>query len=285
MFYLFLIFLLILFIFTLLNNLNIFNTKKEFFKQDICCFYAYYEKNNLYKNNFKYFLENGILNNVDYYIILNGNCSINIPKRDNIKVYQRKNTGFDFGAYSYAIHKLNKIYDYYFFINTSVCGPYLKDNDKEWIDHFLELFNKDVKLVGTSINIYPHDNFSKKYNLSKLYNKSPPYSHIQSMFFGMDKEYFNYLIDIDFFNEEELNNVKDIKYVIAKKEIGLSQHAINQGWNINSILSKYKNIDYRTLNKNFNYSAPNGDPYFKNKYFGNNIDKYDAIFFKNNRDL
>jgi hypothetical protein len=27
--------------------------------------YAYYEKNNLYKNNFKYFLDNAILNNID----------------------------------------------------------------------------------------------------------------------------------------------------------------------------------------------------------------------------
>ena len=258
----------------------------EFFSNNnrICCFYSYYEKNDLYKNNFIYFLKHGILDYVDYIIIINGKCSIGIPEMDNIKVYVRENMGYDFGAYSYAIKKLENKYDYYFFINTSVKGPYLKNNDKDWTDYFLNLFNKDVKLVGTSINICNIKKLKLKYDLKKYYSKDPPYSHIQSMFFGIDSEYFNFLKDINFFDENELKD-KDMEYIIAKKEIGLSQILLKRGYNINSILPKYKDLDYRLLDKDINHTSLHGDPYYKNRYFGNTIDKYEAIFFKNNRNM
>ena len=264
---------------------------KEHFTTDnkICCLYAYYEKDNLYKQNFEYFLNNGILNNVDYYIIINGECSINIPEKENIKIFKRENKGYDFGAYSYAIKQINKInqinksYDYYFFLNTSVCGPYLKNSNTPWTDYFLKLFNKkNVKLVGTSINIFNHNKFSN-YDLVKLYTKQQPFTHIQSMFFCMDNEYFNYLINKDFFNEDDLNNAPNIDYIIAHKEVGLSQHALNNNWNINCILPKYKNIDYINLKNDINSTSNNGDAYYPGAYFGSTIDKYDAIFYKNNR--
>ena len=140
----------------------------------LCCIYAYYEKTDSYKSNLEYFLKNAILDNVDYYIIINGNSTINIPSKFNIIVYKRPNIGFDFGAYSYAVSKINKIYDYYFFLNTSVCGPYLRNNDKPWTSYFLDLFNKNLKtkLVGTTINIYGVKSFNGK-NFVKLYgNKS-----------------------------------------------------------------------------------------------------------------
>jgi lipopolysaccharide biosynthesis protein len=278
----------ILIVILLFIILNLFCKKKrnELFtdKNRICCLYSYYEKNELYKNNFIYFLKNGILDDVDYIIIINGKCSIGIPEMDNLRVYVRENKGYDFGAYSHGIKKLENDYDYYFFINTSVRGPYLKNNNKPWTDYFINLFNKDVKLVGTSINVCTIKELKSKYKLKKYYGKDPPYSHIQSMFFGMDNEYFNFLKDIDFFDEDELKD-KEMEYVIAKKEIGLSQILLKRGYNINSILNKYKNLDYRILDKDINHTSLNGDPYYKNRYFGNTIDEYEAIFFKNNRNL
>jgi hypothetical protein len=249
-----------------------------------CCIYAYYEKNYLYKDNFMYFLNNGILDNVDYYIVINGDYTVDIPSKNNIKVYKRENIGYDFGAYSYIVKKLQKKYNYYFFLNTSVKGPYLKDKSKAWTDIFIELFHSsnDIKLVGTSINIFTQ-NYYHNYDLRELYNKERPFPHIQSMFFCMDYEYFNHLMNIHFFNEEEMNHAKSLSYIIANKEIGLSQIALNKNWNINSILSKYKNFDYRHIEKDMNSTSHNGDPYYDNAYFGDTIDKYDVIFFKNNR--
>jgi len=254
----------------------------------ICCLYAYYEKNQSYKDNFEFFLNNGLLDNLDYYIIINGKCSITIPKKNNIIVFQRTNIGYDFGAFSYSIQRINREYDYYFFLNTSVIGPLWKDNYnnsiKDWTVPFLKLFNKDVVLVGTSINILTNNNVGV-YNLKKIYGKDGPYSHVQSMFFCINNDYYNYLKKINFFNESEMNNSPKLLYIIAHKEIGLSQIAIKNGWNINSILSKYKDLDYRTLKENINLSAGSGDSYYEGRYFGDSIDKYEVIFYKNNRDF
>jgi hypothetical protein len=283
------IFIVTIIIFYTINYLlKKYNRKKEHFNNNnssnsICTLYAYYEKNDLYKDNFTYFLNNGILDNVDYYIIINGECTINIPERSNITLFKRENKGYDFGAYSYAIKNIKREYNYYFFINTSVCGPYLKDSNKPWTSYFLELFNDDVKVVGTSINILTSNTFSSKYDLTNFYNKNPPYSHVQSMFFCIDNEYYQHLKNINFFDEDTMNNENNIKYIIVTKEIGLSQIALKEGWNINSILSKYKNLDYRVINEDINNTSRNGDPYYPKSYFGEDIDKYEVIFYKNNR--
>ena len=75
-FHFLIIFLIILIIFTFVNiyipKYRIFE-KFESNRNNICCFYAYYEKNDLYKSNLEYFLKNAILDDVDYYIIINGN--------------------------------------------------------------------------------------------------------------------------------------------------------------------------------------------------------------------
>ena len=175
---------------------------------------------------------------------------------------------------------------YYFFINTSVIGPYIKDmsTNKKWTDYFIELFtNKKVKVVGTSINIHTYNDWSFG-TLEKIYGHRDVYPHVQSMFFCIDNEYFHYLINKDFFNLDLLLNM-NISDVIFNKEIGLSMIAINNGWNINCILPKYKNLDYININENINKSSNNtgGDPYYKGAYFGSTIDKDDVIFFKNNR--
>jgi hypothetical protein len=274
-----LISIMILFLITIIIKYN----NKENFENNnkLCVIYNYYEKDELYKENFKYFLNNGILDNIDYYIIINGTCTVELPKSNNVFIYYRDNIGYDFGAYSYIIeNKLNKNYDYYFFLNTSVKGPYLKNKNKKWYEYFIELFNKNVHLVGTSINICTNEEiclYDKEYN-----KKVNP--HVQSMFFCLDSKYFNELKNENFFNEKEINKMEFIK-LIKEKEIKLSQIAIEKGYNINCILSKYTNIDYININQDINPSSGNGDPYFKNAYFNQTIDPYEVIFYKTNRNM
>ena len=226
-----------------------------------------------------YFLNNGLIDTVDYYIIINGISTVTIPKKDNIKIFYRENKGYDFGAYSYVINMINLNYDYYFFMNTSVIGPFI-DKNENWILKFLDLFKNDVKIVGTSINIYKENIYG--YDLVKLYSKKNVYSHIQSMFFVIDYEYFIYLKNLNFFDENILNK-NDFNYVIANKEIGLSQIALNNRWNINCILDKYRDLDYRILNNDINNTSRKGDPYYRNAYFGKTIKNKDVIFYKTNR--
>lgn len=254
----------------------------------LCCLFAYYEKNNQYKENLQCFLDNAILDDVDYYIILNGPCSINIKTKENIKIIKRENKGYDFGAHSYAVNNfIKKKYDYYIFLNSSVKGPYLRNNIK-WYQPFIKLFNnKDIKIVGTTINIFDNDNFNNKIKntLADIYKHPKPYPHVQSMFYIIDKEYFNYLKLINFYDEVRLNSINNIDEIILYYEFGLSQHALNKGWNINCIIEPYRDLDYRIIDTDFNPYSNHGDIYYKNAYFGKNIDPYDVIFFKNNRDF
>ena len=218
------------------------------------CMYAYYEKNEEYKENLIYFLQNGLLEYVDYYIIINGECTVDIPNLNNIIVLKRENKGFDFGAWSYCINQLTKQYDYYVFLNTSVKGPYLTEEDINnnitWLDKFLVLFNnEDIKMVGTTISILNISNNNYlNYIISSYknnYKYNEPYAHVQSMFFILNNEGLKYLLSQNFFNEELLNNYYDINELIVDYEVRLSQLILLNNWNINSIVPKYQNIDYR----------------------------------------
>jgi hypothetical protein len=272
-----LIILILIILFLLYSKFELFTDNN--YDNKLCCIYAYYEKNELYRNNFLYFLNNAILDEIDYYLVINGDCTLPIPKRNNIHIIFRENLGYDFGAYSHVIQNyINKEYDYYIFLNTSVRGPYLKDSNIKWYEPFLKLFNNNVKIVGTTINIYNNDILFDNYNLKEIYKHPTPFTHIQSMFFVMDNEYFNYLKNINFFDENKINNINNIEILIIYYEIGLSQHALQNNWNINCILNNYKNLDYINIKEDIYIN-----PTFVSGFYSMDITPYDVIFFKNNR--
>lgn len=257
-------------------------TPFEHFHNDnkLACIYAYYEKNEDYKNNLGYFVAKGILPHVDYYFVVNGDtCSVDIPKAKNIKVIQRDNSGFDFGAWGEIVNNHDMSgYDHVFFLNTSVRGPFYKG--KDWTKPFLALFTKNVKLVGTSINICRDLCYDSHHALRPMgteITRKKILPHVQSMFFVLDKDALKFLLSRDFFKEDKEASFAEI---ISQKEIGLSSLIISKGWNINSILPKYRDIDYRVLRADINASSLDGDPYFAGAYFGDTIDPYDVIFFK-----
>jgi hypothetical protein len=261
------IILFLLFLLIILYNQENFSQENKY-----VCFYAYYEKNEEYKENFKYFLNNGgLLDNVDYYFILNGKCTVSIPDRKNIKIIKRENKGFDFGAWSHTItNYLDRDYDYYIFINTSVRGPY----NKNWLNIFLDLFNKDdVRLVGSTICIMDHPWWEN------IYGYPPPYSHVQSMFFILDDIGFKFLKNKDFFNDEEiLNKETKIDNIVFNKEVKLSQLLLKNNWNINCYVDKYRDLDYRIIKNNINPSS--WDVNHKNAYFGRTLEPEEVIFYK-----
>ncbi len=285
-FYILLILILIFILLFIINiNYNIINKKESFSnnidgKNKYCCIYAYYEKDDLYKSNFQYFLDNAILDNIDYYIVINGNYTININNKNNIKIFEKENKGYDFGAYSHVIKRIKQNYDYYIFLNATVKGPYLDNKNDNWLEKFLSLFNNNVKLVGCTIC---YTNTNNK--LKDIIGGKDNIYYVQTPFFIIKNDFLMYLNNIDFFNEDELNNITDLEYVILNKEIKLSYLCYQFGGNINCYLKKYRNLDYTKLNYDINNSSFNGDPYFINSYFCNTIQPNDVIFYKNKRFL
>jgi hypothetical protein len=247
------------------------------------CVYNYYEKNSLYKNNCLFFLNNGINNYSDFIFVVNGKSTIKFPEKDNILVIYRENIGYDFMAYSHVLNNINiDYYDYFIFINTSVKGPFIKNNH-DWQSIFINLIKNDVKLVGTTINIFSANPicippFQDKLDDLEL---SRPYTHIQSMMFAMDKECLRFLKDLIFI-ENALDNFDD---TIIFKEIMMTQYVLKNNWNINVTAPLYQGYDYRTLKTDPNYTSNCGDPSYNGGYFGGNLDPYEVIFIKTNRNI
>ena len=256
------------------------------------CIYAYYEKNVTYIKNFQFFLRNGILPNVDYYFVINGDCSFSIDdflkdKDVNYSIVKRKNTGYDFGAWASVINSLKKQYDYYIFINTSVKGPIYDsgnntNNDpstQNWLNEYLQLFNtKDVRLVGISIHVYMNTHF--KYNIKKILNCNIPYTHVQSMFFILDDKGLQFLKQKQFFNKQ----FDEFHKVVIHKEIGMSQLLLNNGWNINCFQQSHKNYDYRKITNKLFFTTSKEENTIFIKHKSDN-DKLRIVIAKYNEDI
>jgi hypothetical protein len=244
--------------------------------------YCYFEKNDDYKNNLIYFLNFGLEEYNDYIFVINGQCTLKIPKQNNIKVLHRDNIGYDFSAYGHAIKLIDiEQYKYFFFINTSVRGPFLPDYVKmSWTDPFKNLLKDDVKLVGTTINLT--EDFLSSNNNKHYYGEKKYYIHVQSQMFATDLECLKFLISKGIFDLFTENNFSKI---IILREIGMSQHILKNNWNISCVLPEYQNIDYRTLNVDFNPTSHKGEMNLKKLYFTRTLHPYEAIFIKTNRDL
>lgn len=110
--------------------------------------------------NVIYFLEHGLYNdeNTDFVLIINqtytkNSLQENVPnikikeienyfinKFLNVFIFERENTGYDFGGWYDTLTKNNmwKKYNYFLFLNSSVLGPF-SDNEK-WGEPFLKIY-------------------------------------------------------------------------------------------------------------------------------------------------
>ena len=75
----------------------------------------------------------------------------------------------------------------------------------------------------------------------------------------IDSEYYAYLKSKIFFDEKKINKITNINDIITYYEFALSQPALTNGWNINCILDKYKNLDYRNIKTDINPKSFGGE--------------------------
>ena len=223
---------------------------------------------NLYANidNLLFFIKNGIYENdiYDYYFINNGNYPVEMSKKSelylyhikNVKIHQRENKGYDYGAYSYFIEKYKDIlytYDYFIFMNDTVIGPFFPVWFKEkykWPILFTDMINEEYKLTGISINQIPDP-------------------IVQGMLFCTDKIGLNILMENNIFNNCDNETKQEI---IDNHEIKSSRVISNSGFKVTSLLKADQ------CNKNRQHQ----DPWFHDHYLGKTPHPYETIFNKTN---
>lgn len=267
------------------------------------CFYTYFQKNEQYQINLMHFLLFGMNDEMDYVFVINGECSIDFPVRQNIKAIMfRDNIGYDFMAYSHALHVYSDMvpqYQYFVFLNTSVRGPYVsKEKTADcvavpyaWQNELIQLIENDdtkkTKLVGTTICMLWDNPKSPHLNKLKQQGFKPPFAHVQSQLFMMDSECLHFLKNeiFAFDPNKKPQQQQSFLDVIIFKEVMMSQLVILHGWNISCLAKKYMGIDYTTIPPDVNPTSVGGDSYYINAYFGKTLDPFEILFIKTNRDL
>ena len=193
-----------------------------------------------YNNRVEHFLNNAIFydKNVDFIIIIN-NLNLKLQYNtfpSNVKFFIRENIGYDFGGWSDALltNNLYKNYKYFIFVNSSVVGPFLSsDYTGNWTDIFINgLDENNIKLFGSTINtlLNPRDA-----------------SHVQSHIYSMDIITLEYLIGCGIFSMTKYC----ASYIdtVWMREVQMSRKIIANNWNIGSLMTHYKNVDFTFSNK------------------------------------
>lgn len=221
--------------------------------------------------NILFFCKHGYLDdpNYDFVFVFNNPGLIeviSIHDKSNVKVFLRENIGFDFGGWTYALHHPDiniSNYKYFVFLNSSVRGPFLPTWCSElcWPTLFIKKLNNTVKLVGTTINYMSNGQFEHGY----------AYPHVQSMMFVTDTIGLNIGIKNGIFNPKDA--LTDLHTVFLLKEIGYSKCILDAGYELDC------------MTHSINDGSPINDILSPQAYYGIDINPFEVIFFKTNKQI
>lgn len=246
--------------------------------------YHYFEKDVSYRDNLLHFLAFGLAPACDYVFIMSGPHSIDLPTLANARYVFTEAKRSDFGGYAHVINEGLDLapYEYVFFINSSVRGPFVPPFSKQaWYSYFLYQLQDGVGIVGSSICILK-EYFRHSIAYQGRFGGHPPYSHVQTMAYAMPRIVLQKLI-ADGFYKEDRDSTKSL--AIENYEIHLSQLILQQGKNLRCLLPEFNGIDYRKPHSNPNPTSTIGDPNEALGYFGRSVHPYEVLFVKTNRHL
>ena len=207
---------------------------------------------------------------VDFMIICN-HPTIRFKAPSYIRVLFRQNIGYDFGGWSDALltNDLYKQYDSFIFCNSSIVGPFLPSYYQgTWVDVYLSGLTDSVRVFGSSIN-----------TLQSPKDKS----HVQTYMFAVHRDTLDYLIESEIFTMKHY--AKTMEEAVCR-EISLSRKVIEKGWNIGSLLSCYRGVDFTFRSKSpEEYSIPFYNDLMYHHYHDKIWNRYDLVFIKGNRGI
>ncbi|KAM3578088.1 hypothetical protein VYU27_000186 [Nannochloropsis oceanica] len=209
--------------------------------------YVYHESDEVTKDNLLFFLKAGVGDVedplTDYVIIVNGEAAIDLDGLpSNVMVVRRGNTCYDGGTAGEVLAGMDiKPYQFFFFINSSVRGPFLPSyfpqstggglgaassvhsSARRWTTAFTDLLNSHVKLVGTTINCEIR-------------------VHVQSMLLATDRVGMELLL-----KSGALDCAENREDAIMKYELGASAVIMENGYGVDCLMLRYAGIDWLAL--------------------------------------
>lgn len=245
--------------------------------------YHYFEANKTYKDNFIFFLNCAIEKDAQYFVFISGNCSVDLPRIQNVKFFFIENKNNDFGAVV-EFYKMSNSYtfDSYVFVNSSVRGPFLPlYYKKKWYEVFTLQLSDEIGLIGSTINILPTtSSHSKEFQARNSY--TPPFVHVQTTAYALSSKAYKVLGSNHFYKPVARLQKNQ---VITDYEILMSQILINSGFTISSLLPTLSDFKLDQKYTNLNNTSRNGDVLFKEAFYNRTLSPYECLFLKTNRNM
>lgn len=225
----------------------------------------------IYNKRVQHFIKNCIFEDpTTDFVVISNNGTPPAYVQPYVKVFVRQNIGYDFGGWSEALLTNNfyENYDNFIFVNSSVMGPFIRPGTVlKWTDIYLNGLKDNVKLFGSTINTC---------------SVPATLSHVQSYIFSMTKETLQYLIDCHIFSTK--NYPKTLHRAVMDKEILMSRKIIENGWNIGSLMSQYKDVDFTFRTKPVSsYGNIWLDEIMQTQFRNIYWNEYQLVFIKGNR--
>ena len=227
--------------------------------------YAYYEADAVARANLEFFLRVGVGSvedpQVDYILVVNGGTlTLEVPPLANLRVLRRPNENYDSGAYAHALAGADADYDYIILINSSVRGPFLptylaaSPSSFHWTQTLTALITAEVKWAGTTINC----------------DRTP---HVQTQVVVTDPVGLAIVQKAGAFAA-----TPNFAEAIRVWELGSSTAILEAGFNIGSLMTRYRGVDfrddaYRSCNAKRNPALPGSND-------GLELDPFEVVFVK-----
>lgn len=230
--------------------------------------YHYFERDALYRDNLAHFLRFGLLPELDYLFIIQGDSAFPLFDFSNVSVLNVSNEGLDYGGISQAVAagRIPSDRERYFFLNSSIRGPFVPPwLQGHWPKAFDPLFNAGFDLVGATRNS------------GSLPDAISP--HIQTTAYGLSGRAWKILTDMGFFRQRIAKKKIEI---IEQYEIGLTRRLEGLGLRVGSLVPD--RIWHRG-NWMDNPTSIEGDAHYERGYFGSSFHPLDVVFPKSNRKI
>ena len=230
--------------------------------------YVYGKTHALAEKNLIFFVRHAVRrsDHADYYFILQQIDKTYFDESKlpvlppNAHYIQHENKCFDLGTIGWFLSSgmIDRTrYKYFIFLNSSIRGPFIVSyyEGTTWYTIFTRRLNDHIKLVGCTINC-----------------ESAP--HVQSYLWALSLETLDFLLT----NSTVFTCHKKMRDTIVNGEISASQTLVNAGFGIDSLMTKYRNVDFR-----YNVTQKCVDilnPTATRAVNGITLDPYELVFVK-----
>jgi len=211
---------------------------------------------------------------VHYGIVINGKCEVEQCKHPenfvpdpkvSIRVLERENMGYDFGAHAAMLKELREPYDAYVFFNAGVTGPFTPSympREWHWTQAFTDKLRGSVGLVGTSIDCLKKGSWV---------GHGP---RIEGFAFAMSRE----ALETVRAHGTSFRDHATKREAVGFGEYNLSQVVLSHGFQIDTLLKAYQGVDWNDQSEWAcnEYKHPSR----KGSYFGISMHPLEVLFHK-----